>query len=97
MSDIHIVVLAAGKGTRMNSARPKVLHHVAGRPMIDYVLTRSIAGASLDDSRCWASGRNLETGDGHDPWAHRCGSGTTARDGPCPDATADALDGRAAC
>ena len=38
MSDTHIVVLAAGKGTRMNSARPKVLHQVAGRPMIDYVL-----------------------------------------------------------
>jgi bifunctional UDP-N-acetylglucosamine pyrophosphorylase/glucosamine-1-phosphate N-acetyltransferase len=48
MSDTHIVVLAAGKGTRMNSARPKVLHHVAGRPMIDYVLTtaRSLAPRS---------------------------------------------------
>ena len=31
MSDVHIVVLAAGKGTRMKSARPKVLHRVAGR------------------------------------------------------------------
>jgi bifunctional UDP-N-acetylglucosamine pyrophosphorylase/glucosamine-1-phosphate N-acetyltransferase len=38
MSDVHIVVLAAGKGTRMKSSRPKVLHHVAGAPMIDYVL-----------------------------------------------------------
>ena len=38
---IHIVILAAGKGTRMNSARPKVLHRVAGRPMIEYVLARS--------------------------------------------------------
>jgi len=38
MSDVHVVILAAGKGTRMKSARPKVLHHVAGRPMIDYVL-----------------------------------------------------------
>lgn len=38
MSDVHIVVLAAGKGTRMKSVRPKVLHHVAGAPMIDYVL-----------------------------------------------------------
>jgi bifunctional UDP-N-acetylglucosamine pyrophosphorylase / glucosamine-1-phosphate N-acetyltransferase len=48
MSDTHIVVLAAGKGTRMNSARPKVLHHVAGRPMIDYVLAtaRSLAPRS---------------------------------------------------
>jgi len=32
------VVLAAGKGTRMKSALPKVLHRVAGRPMIEYVL-----------------------------------------------------------
>lgn len=38
MSDLHIVVLAAGKGTRMKSARAKVLHQLAGRPMIDYVL-----------------------------------------------------------
>jgi bifunctional UDP-N-acetylglucosamine pyrophosphorylase/glucosamine-1-phosphate N-acetyltransferase len=32
------VVLAAGKGTRMKSARPKVLHPVANRPMIRHVL-----------------------------------------------------------
>jgi bifunctional UDP-N-acetylglucosamine pyrophosphorylase/glucosamine-1-phosphate N-acetyltransferase len=39
MPDVHVAVLAAGKGTRMKSARPKVLHLVAGVPMIDYVLT----------------------------------------------------------
>lgn len=44
MSDLHIVVLAAGKGTRMKSARPKVLHPVAGRPMVDHVM---IAARSL--------------------------------------------------
>jgi bifunctional UDP-N-acetylglucosamine pyrophosphorylase / glucosamine-1-phosphate N-acetyltransferase len=38
MPDLHIVVLAAGKGTRMKSSLPKVLHRVAGRPMIDCVL-----------------------------------------------------------
>jgi len=36
--DLHIVILAAGKGTRMKSAMPKVLHAVAGRPLIDRVL-----------------------------------------------------------
>ena len=36
---MHIVVLAAGKGTRMRSALPKVLHRVAGVPMIQHVLT----------------------------------------------------------
>jgi bifunctional UDP-N-acetylglucosamine pyrophosphorylase/glucosamine-1-phosphate N-acetyltransferase len=38
VTDLHIVILAAGKGTRMKSSRPKVLHHVAGQPMVDYVL-----------------------------------------------------------
>src|SRR5688572_23948045 len=32
------VVLAAGLGTRMKSARPKVLHPLCGRPMLAYVL-----------------------------------------------------------
>jgi bifunctional UDP-N-acetylglucosamine pyrophosphorylase / glucosamine-1-phosphate N-acetyltransferase len=32
------VILAAGQGTRMRSARPKVLHEVAGRPMIGHIL-----------------------------------------------------------
>jgi len=32
------VVMAAGKGTRMNSDLPKVLHPVCGRPMIEFVL-----------------------------------------------------------
>ena len=39
MSDVHLVVLAAGKGTRLKSARPKVLHNVAGAPMIAHVLS----------------------------------------------------------
>src|SRR5919202_1873866 len=39
--DIHVAILAAGKGTRMKSARPKVLHRVAGLPLIDHVLTNA--------------------------------------------------------
>lgn len=35
---LHVVVLAAGQGTRMKSRLPKVLHPVAGRPMIERVL-----------------------------------------------------------
>jgi bifunctional UDP-N-acetylglucosamine pyrophosphorylase/glucosamine-1-phosphate N-acetyltransferase len=38
MADRHIVVLAGGKGTRMKSERPKVLHRIAGMPLIDHVL-----------------------------------------------------------
>jgi bifunctional UDP-N-acetylglucosamine pyrophosphorylase/glucosamine-1-phosphate N-acetyltransferase len=37
-NDLHIVVLAAGKGTRMKSALPKVLHKAAGLPLIEWVL-----------------------------------------------------------
>jgi len=38
VADTHVVVLAAGKGTRMKSAMPKVLHRVAGVPILQYVL-----------------------------------------------------------
>lgn len=42
-----VVVLAAGLGTRMNSARPKVMHAVAGRPMISHVLS-TVAALGAD-------------------------------------------------
>lgn len=35
---LAIVILAAGQGTRMNSSRPKVMHELAGRPMINWLL-----------------------------------------------------------
>jgi bifunctional UDP-N-acetylglucosamine pyrophosphorylase/glucosamine-1-phosphate N-acetyltransferase len=35
---LAVVVLAAGQGTRMKSALPKVLHKIAGRPMLGHVL-----------------------------------------------------------
>lgn len=35
---VTAIILAAGKSTRMNSARPKPLHEVCGRPMLWYVL-----------------------------------------------------------
>ena len=40
---LHIVVLAAGKGTRIKSALPKVLHRVAGAPMISHVIEAAAA------------------------------------------------------
>ena len=47
MSDLMAVILAAGKGTRMKSALPKVLHQVGGRPMVRHVI-RAACEAGAD-------------------------------------------------
>lgn len=39
------IILAAGQSTRMKSAKPKPLHEIAGRPMLDYILRA-----------CWGAG-----------------------------------------
>jgi bifunctional UDP-N-acetylglucosamine pyrophosphorylase/glucosamine-1-phosphate N-acetyltransferase len=38
MDNLHIVILAAGKGTRMKSEQPKILHRLAGKSLIEHVL-----------------------------------------------------------
>ncbi|MDY6816769.1 MAG: bifunctional UDP-N-acetylglucosamine diphosphorylase/glucosamine-1-phosphate N-acetyltransferase GlmU [Pseudomonadota bacterium] len=38
MSPLHVVILAAGQGSRMKSALPKVLHPVAGKAMLHHVV-----------------------------------------------------------
>src|SRR5260370_186707 len=43
-----VIVLAAGEGTRMRTATPKMLHEVCGRPMLGYVLT---AACELEPER----------------------------------------------
>jgi bifunctional UDP-N-acetylglucosamine pyrophosphorylase/glucosamine-1-phosphate N-acetyltransferase len=42
------VVLAAGKGTRMKSARPKVLHPVLGKPLVDWVIDAVFSAGATD-------------------------------------------------
>ena len=42
------IVLAAGEGVRMRSARPKVLHELAGRSMLAHVLSTVREGATGD-------------------------------------------------
>ena len=48
-SALQVVVLAAGKGTRMRSRLPKVLQPLAGRPLLAHVLDTAHA---LHDARC---------------------------------------------
>ena len=46
---LSVVIMAAGKGTRMRSARPKVLHALGGRPLLGHVVATA---ESLAPQRC---------------------------------------------
>ncbi len=46
--ELAVIILAAGKGTRMKSALHKVLHPIAGRPMIEHLMA---SAAALNPSR----------------------------------------------
>lgn len=48
-SPLHVVILAAGQGTRMRSGLPKVLHSIAGTPMLGHVLR---CAAQLGAEKC---------------------------------------------
>jgi bifunctional UDP-N-acetylglucosamine pyrophosphorylase / glucosamine-1-phosphate N-acetyltransferase len=52
---INVVVLAAGMGKRMKSDLPKVLHPLAGKPLLGHVLdcARSLKPKSLTGIRPW--------------------------------------------
>lgn len=49
VSGICVVILAAGKGTRMKSDKAKVLHEVGGRPMVLYIIeaARAVVGEHI--------------------------------------------------
>ncbi len=56
MRPVGVIILAAGKGTRMRSRLPKVAHQIAGRAMIEHAIraaadavTPSVSGAATDD------------------------------------------------
>ncbi len=48
MKNVRAVVLAAGKGTRMKSAVPKVFHELCGRPMLWWVL-QAVRAAGIEE------------------------------------------------
>jgi bifunctional UDP-N-acetylglucosamine pyrophosphorylase/glucosamine-1-phosphate N-acetyltransferase len=67
--NLEVIILAAGLGTRMKSATIKILHHAAGRPIIDYVL----------DLAAEVSGRNPIVVVGHQREAVQQAIGDRAR------------------
>ena len=42
MPALHVIILAAGEGTRMRSRTPKVLHTVLGRPLVGHVVSAAV-------------------------------------------------------
>jgi len=66
---LHIVILAAGKGTRMKSRIPKVLHRAGGKALIDHLLatvarfrpatTTLVIGHQTEDLRAHFAGRDV--------------------------------------
>ena len=49
MANLTAVILAAGKGTRMKSKLPKVLHKVGGHPMMEHVMDAAEAAGCRDN------------------------------------------------
>src|SRR5580693_8851630 len=47
-----VAIMAAGKGTRLKSKRPKVLHEVGGRALLEHVIAAAKTIASAEDIYC---------------------------------------------
>ncbi len=46
---LAVVIMAAGKGTRLKSRRPKVLHEVGGKPLLSHVIATASQLAESED------------------------------------------------
>jgi bifunctional UDP-N-acetylglucosamine pyrophosphorylase/glucosamine-1-phosphate N-acetyltransferase len=66
---VEVVILAAGKGTRMNSSQPKVLHSIGGKAMLSHVLDTAqrldpaaihvVVGYGADTIKAHYNGRDI--------------------------------------
>ena len=65
MKDVCVLVMAAGKGTRMKSALPKVLQPILDRPIIDYVINTSISAGIDPENICVLVGSGGELVEKH--------------------------------
>ncbi|QQG41164.1 MAG: NTP transferase domain-containing protein [Candidatus Woesebacteria bacterium] len=57
--DVSAVILAAGKGTRMRSQYPKVIHEICGRPMVSYTLENLRKAGIIDITAVVSFRKNL--------------------------------------
>ena len=46
---LAVVIMAAGKGTRLKSRRPKVLHEIGGKPLLSHVIAVAARMAGIED------------------------------------------------
>jgi bifunctional UDP-N-acetylglucosamine pyrophosphorylase / glucosamine-1-phosphate N-acetyltransferase len=46
---LAIVIMAAGKGTRLKSRRPKVLHEIGGKPLLSHVIAAAVTAVPAED------------------------------------------------
>jgi bifunctional UDP-N-acetylglucosamine pyrophosphorylase/glucosamine-1-phosphate N-acetyltransferase len=89
MSKRAAIVLAAGQGTRMRSARAKVLHEVLGRPMVGWVLDAAleagidslvtVVGHQAEDVEAWIRAAYPETALDFCVQAQQLGTGDAVR------------------
>ena len=75
MAPLHVVVLAAGQGKRMRSDLPKVLHLLAGRPLLSHVIDAA-GGLGAHARRVWARWRGRARS--HDHGRRRMGGAARA-------------------
>ena len=56
MEQLKAVILAAGKGTRMKSDLPKVVHTIEGKCLVDYAIDAAIgAGRQTRPLKSWGN------------------------------------------
>ena len=81
------IVLAAGLGTRMRSSRPKVLHEVAGRPLVAWAVETARAAGATDVVVVVGHGRDQVEA----ALAERFGASVRTAEQPEPRGTGDAV------
>lgn len=60
MARVKAVILAAGKGTRMKSELPKVIHTALGKPMVEYSIEAALGAGAKEEDICLVVGHKAE-------------------------------------